>query len=136
MVLSAGVFNGCGTGYKSRPRPAHTHLPARIVFPPIYGNMLVRGVQLVIIATLLLYSTCETSPHTGGYNTADGSQCTWFDLRKSHTEVALATACVCKDANGRSQSYGCQYSAELYKCDEFVDNSKAVLSDLVSTLSG
>ena len=73
---------------------------------------------------------------SGTFNTADGSHCTWFNLRTGDSTAAFATACMCKDSHGRSQSYGCQYTAELYTCDEFVVNSGEIFDDLVEKLSG
>ena len=75
------------------------------------------------------------TPQSGTFTTADGSECTWFDLRVGHTSLALATACVCKDINGKSQSYGCQYTGELYTCEWFNSNRNEVLHGLVDQLS-
>lgn len=91
--------------------------------------------------TFLTFLVCTSttlagSPQSGTFSTADGSHCTWFDLRVSETELALATACVCKDKDGQSQSYGCQYTGELYGCDEFKNKSREVLLGLVEQLAG
>ena len=91
---------------------------------------------LVITATFHLQAGSGKLSKSGSFNTADGSHCTWFDLRTGRTTAAIATACMCKDSNGRSQSYGCQYSAELYTCEEFVADSRKVLDGLVEQLSG
>ena len=93
-------------------------------------------VLLLVVPALCLQTGSEKAAKTGSFNTADGSHCTWFDLRTSQTSAALATACICKDSNGRSQSYGCQYSGDLYTCDEFVANSREVIAEVVSQLSG
>ena len=92
----------------------------------------------LMFLTLLVYTstTLAGSPQSGTFSTADGSHCTWFDLRVSETELALATACICKDKDGKSQSYGCQYTGELYGCDEFKNKSREILLGLVEQLAG
>lgn len=89
-----------------------------------------------LIAVSVAIALCSGSPQTGTFTTRDGSQCTWFDLQISHDELSLATACVCKDEEGHSQSYGCQYTGELYSCDEYKTHSEEVLLGLIQQLSG
>lgn len=91
---------------------------------------------LVFGFAALVVAGGTVTPQTGAYTTKDGSQCTWFDLRTSQTKLSLATACVCKDGKGRPQSYGCQYTGELYTCEEFKAQSRDVLLGLVEQLAG
>ncbi len=93
-------------------------------------------VLLLLSCTLYMQAKSNDKSRSDTFNTADGSYCTVFDLRTGETTVALATACVCKDSNGRAQSYGCRYTAELYTCDEFVNNSKEIFDGLIETISG
>ena len=84
----------------------------------------------------LLLAVGTNTPQTGAYTTKDGSQCTWFDLRTSQSKISLATACVCKDYKGRPQSYGCQYTGDLYTCNEFKAQTRDILLGLVDQLAG
>lgn len=93
----------------------------------------------VLEAVLLLTVTLvmvEAYPDMGKFTAADGAECNWFDLRLSSEKAALATACVCKDQQGNSQSYGCQYSGDLYTCDSFNKDSRQIFEELVQQLTG
>ena len=91
---------------------------------------------LVALLTVVMLVAVQGSPSTGRFTAGDGSECSWFDLRLSHEQVALAAACVCKDQHGKSQSYGCQYTGDLYTCDKFVHDTKMVFEELVQQISG
>ena len=78
----------------------------------------------------------EAYPDVGKFTAAAGAECNWFDLRLSSEKAALATACVCKDQQGKSQSYGCQYSGNLYSCDSFNESPRQIFEELVQQLAG
>ena len=95
------------------------------------------GKCLCLAAMLLLtLAVVKSSPNTGRFTAVDGSECNWFDLRLSDETMALALACTCKDRYGKSQSYGCQYSGDLYTCDKFATKSKLVFEELIQQISG
>lgn len=73
---------------------------------------------------------------SGSFTTAEGSECTWFDLRVSRSKGAIGAVCTCSDQSGRTQGYGCQYSGELYDCQYYQENKSLVLNDIVKNLSG
>ena len=85
---------------------------------------------------LLALTAVKSSPNTGRFTTVDGSECSWFDLRLSHETMALGLACTCKDRHGKSQSYGCQYSGDLYTCEKFATKTKIIFEELIQQISG
>jgi hypothetical protein len=91
--------------------------------------------QLFVLLTVCVMTILCKGPESGEFRTIDGSHCTWFDLRVSPSELALATACTCKDQHGISQSYGCQYTGQLMDCQTFIDNRRDVLLKLVDQLT-
>lgn len=91
-------------------------------------------VALLLLGVLM--SVLASPPNSGSFVTPSGSDCHWFDLRLSHERVALATACVCKDVVGKSQSYGCQYIGDLYNCPMFKKDSKRIFQELSLKLKG
>ena len=92
-------------------------------------------VRVAVLLTVTLVIV-EAYPDVGKFTAADGAECNWFDLRLSSEKAALATACVCKDQQGNTQSYGCQYSGDLYTCDSFNKGSRQIFEELVQQLAG
>lgn len=94
---------------------------------------------VVVCCLISLMAVQGYIPESGTFMTRDGSECTWFDLRENHSnKLSLATACMCKDREGKAQSYGCQYTTEhMDWCDKLkTEQSREVLLGLVHQLEG
>lgn len=74
------------------------------------------AVVLTILATAVLVNSNTLNGH---FETPDGSRCTWFELRKSSTSNTFTTACMCKDQNGKTQGYTCQYEGDVQDCQGY-----------------
>ena len=90
----------------------------------------------MLAASALLFVTDYASAYNGTFGTSDGSLCTWFDVRPSVNQSALAVACSCKSELDQSQSYGCQYIGELYSCKKFLEDPGSVLDNIARQLEG
>lgn len=91
--------------------------------------------SLLVLSTLLIVSHSANACN-GTFHTSDGSVCTWFDVRPTVHDSALAVACSCKSELNQSQSYGCQYLGELYSCREFRDDPSCVFDMIVRQVEG
>ena len=60
----------------------------------------------------------------GKMDTQDGSQCVWFELRKSGRGSVFVTACHCRDEGGNRHSYSCEYDGPMDDCEEFRKSPK------------
>ena len=80
------------------------------------------AVLLTILATAVLVDSNTSTTLNGHFETADGSRCTWFELRKSSTKNTFTTACMCKDQKGKSQSYTCQYEGDVQDCQGYQES--------------
>lgn len=72
-----------------------------------------------VILAVLTTTLVSADLNHGHFETADGSKCTWFELKKSSSMNTLTAACMCKDATGKGQSYSCQYEGDLRECHEY-----------------
>lgn len=61
---------------------------------------------------LLCLAVAVIAADHGSYETADGSQCTWFERRPRQDAAQYVAACYCNDESGAVQTYNCVYEAE------------------------
>lgn len=80
---------------------------------------------LTLFLLVLTASLCSAEdPLQGKMETKDGSQCVWFELRKSGRGSVFVTACHCKDEAGNRQSYSCEYDGPVEDCEAFRNSPK------------
>ena len=77
------------------------------------------AILFTILATAVSVDSNTSTLLNGHFETADGSRCTWFELRKSPTKNTFTTACMCKDQKGKTQSYTCQYEGDVQDCQGY-----------------
>ena len=92
--------------------------------------------NLLILLMMMIHSLAGYQDLSGSFTTGDGSDCTWFNIRSNLTATTLVTACMCTDPSGRSQTYGCEYTADLHSCEAFAANSEEIINGLAKKLSG
>ena len=90
---------------------------------------------MLTILTTTLVSADLNHVLNGQFETADGSKCTWFELKKSSSMNTLTTACMCKDASGKGQSYSCQYEGDLRECHEYKHSPRDFYEEVVQHIA-
>ena len=84
------------------------------------------------------FSQAEKPPHQthGNFETSDGSKCVWFEMRQKREETILTNACHCKNEQGETQSFSCQYEGDLTNCDAYKANSKELFMKIMNRIKG
>ncbi len=85
---------------------------------------------LLTAASLVLCSSEEQLQ--GKMETRDGSQCVWFELRKSGRGSVFVAACHCRDEGGDRQSYSCEYEGPMEECEQLLNITKKEFYDMVA----
>ena len=92
-----------------------------------------------ILLTLALVTVTDSQPGTvptGRFKMSEGSSCTWFEVRKNRTKTLLGMACVCRNEEGKSQGYSCQYEGNLEDCKDYQKDPRSFFKDVVKTMRG
>ena len=101
---------------------------------PIYCWSLV---ALLCVIIPIISAADEILVLNGRFETSDGSQCTWFELKLSLNKSAMGMACRCnKEPQGR-QSYTCRYEVEaIERCSEYQTHPRSFYNGLVKQITG
>ena len=98
---------------------------------------------LLLLLLLLLGSKAtshdsELNPttHYDVTRTGDGAQCTWLVMQSTPGKNVMVMTCRCKDADGQSQGYTCQYEGGLQECEEYQTHAREVSEALVKVITG